>query len=342
MTDYWISGYDTTTTTAQDLVEDFLDTRADRLVVNYSFEWQPYPNFDALYDLCVHQGIALTIIMGSTEQLRLFLEERYPKAEIIFWPSYWIFFAFCCQRSQEFLLSQRPRTNGEATYRFLCMGGQPHLHRCIIIDEMWRRGLQHKGKIGWPAGGSIHKTRVNPLPDGWEFKHFPNHQMLLDDNWTLGSRSAFKLPPELDLASLNVITESQGTRIFVTEKTVTSSLRKKPWIMIGGPGQNQLMRDMGFAMLDQLIDYTYDLDADLVTRCNLFIDQVESWIDRPDWSTIEQSSYIKDIVAHNHDQVYRVIQERIMFPQIVHDLLDSETFTSSESKFISVINSIKL
>lgn len=335
--DYWISGYETLNFTPEAILSKVIDYKADNLIVNYSFEWQPYPNFKDLYDLCIQKGIKLTCILGGTGEFELTaISKEYPKIEIVFWPTYWIYFATSCQQSQGYLLEQRPREIKNLEHQFLCMGGQPHLHRCIIIDEIWKRNLQKFGKLSWHLGGINYR-----LPHDWKFKYFPEQKILLEDGWTLGSGSAFKLPIEFDKSSLIFVTESQWNTVFVTEKTVMASLRRKPWIMIGGVGQNQFMKQIGFMLMEDIIDYSFDKIEDVTERSIKAVDQLEKWINLENWDQIEKTPYIQDILYHNHKNVYDIMEKRILFPDLINDLLDRNDTRFEETKFINKIKEFK-
>lgn len=333
--DYWISGYETLNHSPEEIFNRVLQNNADWLIVNYGFEWQPYPGFKGLYDICIQKGIKLTCILGGILDLK-YIYDEYPKLDVVFWPTYWIFFGLFCQHSQGYLIEQRPRASQTSQYPFLCMGGQPHLHRCIVIDEIWRRNLQNVGKVNWHLGCVNYR-----LPENWKFKHFPEQQLLLEDGWTLGSGSSFKLPPEFDKSSLIFVTDSQWNKILITEKTVMASLRKKPWLVIGGPGQNKVMKKIGFELFEDFIDYSFDDDGDITDRCHKAIDQVEKWINMPNWAELEQTPYVKEIIDHNHKNVYDILENRVMFPDIINNLLDRNDTRFEETKFINRLKEFK-
>lgn len=335
--EYWLVGYEVNNNTAEEILQKVLEHNASHLVIVHGMEWQPYPGVKALGELCSSRGIKVTCILGGTGSN--FIEsiaETHPNVDVLYWPTFWMYWGTTCLRNAGGLIEQNPRTKDPNKIPFLSMSGQSHLHRCHIIDHLHRKNLNLRGAINWLRPNN---PIANGLPNGFQFRWFQEREIRLSDNWTIGTGSSFYLPIEFDESSLILISESQWQTIFLTEKTTQALLRRKPFIVVGGKGQNQFLEDLGFKLMRNYIDYSFDLEDDVEKRVIGAIEQVERWISHPNWHFLEKD--LNDILVHNHRRVYEILEQQIYFPQIVKDMLNRNDNRYPETRNLCEMKTLK-
>jgi hypothetical protein len=58
----------------------------------------------------------------------------------------------------------------------------------------------------------------------------------------------------------------QSGGAFLTEKTFKPIKHGQPFVIVGGPGSLQVLRDLGYRTFDHAIDNSYDLELDNTQR----------------------------------------------------------------------------
>lgn len=337
--EYWLSGYELNNKSVEDIIKLVTDANKEHLIINHGMEWEPYPQVRQLSDLCVQRSIKLTILLAGTG---IGIQQKhqldFPNVNIEYWPTFWIYWGLLCLKNMGGCIEDKPRLKEPLSIQFLSLSGQPHLHRCLIIDELAKRNMISRGAVNWLRAGDNRPIVAN-LPNGFQFKHFEEKRLSLSDNWKLGDNS-FILPPEYDRSSIILISESTHRTIFSTEKTVQAIARRKPWICVGGAGQNHWTeKEFDFKLLHDFIDYSWDLEEDLQKRVEGAIDQLEKWIDRDDWHNLEYK--VNDILIHNHRQLYKLLHERVWFPKIVVDMMERKDDRYPETRNLLMMDNLK-
>jgi hypothetical protein len=198
---------------------------------------------------------------------------------------------------------------------------------------MHRTGVAFKGKFNWFTHKEDPNKRV--CEHHYSFRWFNEREQLLSEGWRLGESSSFILPVEFDESSLIYITESQTKYIFITEKTVQACLRRKPWLIVGGKGQNKFMEEqLGFKLLRNVFDYSFDEEEDIETRIIKVVDQLNLFCNRNDCFQLENSPEVNEIVVHNHKNVYDIVSSRLFFPEVVKQVLDTHDDRFGETQYL--------
>jgi hypothetical protein len=93
-----------------------------------------------------------------------------------------------------------------------------------------------------------------------------------------------------------LVTETSGSRIFLTEKTAKPILASRLFIIIGACGILAKLKILGFKTFDCVIDESYDNIEDDITRWEAAMEQVRYLCNQPPHRII---SKICHIVSHN-------------------------------------------
>jgi len=95
----------------------------------------------------------------------------------------------------------------------------------------------------------------------------------------------------------SVVTESVTEfSPFLTEKIFKPLLAGHPFIVLGSVGYYQKLKDLGFQTFDSVIDESFDLEQDVVKRCDMIAEQV-NLLCATDLSAFHVK--VRDICAHN-------------------------------------------
>jgi hypothetical protein len=335
--EYWLIGYEVNNKSPEEIIQKIKEHNSSHLIIVHGMEWQPYPGVKLLGEMCASNGIKTTCILGgSGSNFIESIAESHPEVNVLYWPTFWMYWGTTCLKNAGGLIEQKSRSKDPAKIPYLSMSGQPHLHRCHIIDHLHRTNLHLKGAINWLRPNN---SIANNLPDGFSFRWFQEKEIRLSDGWTIGSGSSFTLPKEFDESSIILISESQWKTIFLTEKTTQALLRRKPFLCVGGKGQNHYLEEMGFKLMRDHIDYSFDLEDDVETRVIGALSQLEKWISHPNWYFLEKD--LNDLLIHNHKRVYEVLEQQIHFPQIVKDMLDRNDNRYPETRNLCDMKKLK-
>jgi hypothetical protein len=111
--------------------------------------------------------------------------------------------------------------------------------------------------------------------------------------------------------------EGDGSTIFLTEKTFKAMYCKQILLLQNVPGTLAHLRDMGFQTFSPMIDESYDLEPDIITRTDLLLEQVRRLqaYDADQWQQLETTT--RDIRQHNHDHLRRMVESATYMTRLV-------------------------
>jgi hypothetical protein len=129
-----------------------------------------------------------------------------------------------------------------------------------------------------------------------------NNHHVVNDNLYSQSRCSIVLETHFDV--------DQSGGAFLTEKTFKPIKYGQPFVIAGGPGSLQALRDMGYRVFDNIIDNQYDTIFDNTQRYIALRNTIQQILNNPDFYHMCQ-----DDVAHNQ----QIFEERQSTP--VNNLL---------------------
>ena len=103
----------------------------------------------------------------------------------------------------------------------------------------------------------------------WDFKIDRPYESDLTDNFDTQI-----LPKEYMYGALDIVLETITYDFFVTEKTIRPILTEKPFVVFSCKGFHRKMKDYGFEMFEELIDYSFDDIEDDDTRFEMLFEQL--------------------------------------------------------------------
>jgi hypothetical protein len=245
-------------------------------------EWCPWvtPNFANIVN---KYDINVTIITGSphsawhnenTKSLGI------NNIKIEHWPTYWFYYI------EKVLNYKNKNFNKNLTIPFSCMNNRGHLHRCMVIDQMEKYNLIKKGAVTW----------INPLNENKNFpwKYFKNKQLLWNDNMST-AQDSFIIADEYKNSFFDFVTECCTETVMISEKTIRPLLLKKPFAVLGAPGFHKFLKELGFELYTELINYEFDEIEDLEKRTDIYV------------RNIQRVANIKDL-----EKFYKILEPKIL------------------------------
>jgi hypothetical protein len=119
---------------------------------------------------------------------------------------------------------------------------------------------------------------------------------------------------------LHVIGEATTDVPFITEKTVIPILYKKPFITIANKNFSLYLRNLGFELFDEIIDYSYDSIENLEDRADAMIKNILPLL-KEDYNKLYQKLLPK--LEHNYNRAWQIIKDINYIPDIIQERYES-------------------
>jgi hypothetical protein len=236
--------------------------------------------------------------------------DELPDPRVIYRPA-WSF---------NFLRWNEPRLDFplERPYAFDCLLGARREHRDFAILSMQKSGLLDKSIVTYRdifIGHWIDLTpeRVAKLFNGTELQ-YPYVSANLDPAWevkqNLDNSISGLVPWEIyNRTWFSVVCETlaQGRIFLSAEKTAKCFQARRLFVVFAIQGFLQQYRDWGFETFGDVIDESYDAEADDVVRWSRTFEQVQ-WLCEQDLPALLQK--LKPKLDHNHNRLYEFEREK--------------------------------
>jgi hypothetical protein len=135
----------------------------------------------------------------------------------------------------------------------------------MLIDRLFRDNIVNNDNlISW---------QNKKVDQSYKFNWFEPKQILVDDFQE--SQFNTQRHPRYNNTFLHLVPETSNEHFFITEKTVKPLIFGRPFIIYSKPGFNHMLKDMGFELYDEIIDYSFDLKEDRLEHCELLVQQLK-------------------------------------------------------------------
>lgn len=240
-------------------------TNSDLEVIFFGYtEWEiPAITKELINDLRL-LNVKFTIVHGAARNNHY--EVHYKNlgvdidSEVRFWDTYWFNYSYNCLKT--FLIRGNIRN---FKHKFISLNNRSHIHRCALMEELAKENLLDKGVVSW-----IKHLNENP---NYPFKHFDNKQRLIGDNFEK-LLDSYLIPNEFFESAFHIVTEATPHVLCISEKTAKVIFFKRPFIVLGAKGFNKHLATLGFKLYDEIIDYSFDDQDDLLERTRLFVQNI--------------------------------------------------------------------
>ena len=263
--------------------------------------WQNYPYYPQLENFSATNQ--LNMIFGCFDTLQHRNKIVKPKnTNLYYWETHWITHTY-----QSLLKVKYPQPTMIAK-PYMSLNHQPHTHRCLLIDHLQKNQLLADGEVSWH------------FPDvDYQWQYWQPKKMILDAEYTKQLNSYNTLPDGFSTTFMSIVAESNMAVHFVTEKTWMNVFFKRPFLIFGPAGINNIIKKLGFEIYDEIFDYEFDKITDDQTRCDMMLENIHR-IMHEDFAKLR--TVIRDKLDHNFNLANRLALDRNMWPEPVADLYD--------------------
>jgi len=92
---------------------------------------------------------------------------------------------------------------------------------------------------------------------------------------------------------------SRMTSTYLTEKTMFPMLLKRPFLIWGGYGCLDALKELGFKTFDRIFDESYQYERDAHKKVDMILKQLVQLKDKSKFELLELHKSVEDILEHN-------------------------------------------
>jgi hypothetical protein len=289
------------------IIEDIKNNPTDEIVIFGENEWDVWVNDDFVKLVNEHDArVIYTTMAAKSNHIK---NLGINNLEIQHWPTF--YFRYSTEALRRHIVDKK----FELKYPFICLNNRAHLHRFYVIDYLSAYDLLDKGIISW----------IDPLNEvsaiqqnfGITFKHFDGRQLLLSDNMKV-RQDSYIIPDEYRMSLFDFVTECCYETIAISEKIIKPLVLKKPFVVMGGVGINNYLKQLGFELYDEIIDYSFDLIEDLEERSRLYVKNMEKVSKITNLDEVYLQLLPK--INHNYNRCIELSTD-MNIPEIVREIL---------------------
>ena len=301
-------------------------------VENYKFELPQ--DFLDLEKVLVENDINFYIVLGA-DKPEIFkylydLPKKVKNFEILFYPTYLIFHTYVGLRNMLLLHTKFSNVRDlqidkKFDYLFINYNNKPRLHRCMLMDELYKTNLSDVGRMSWNQLTTIRPDNVSDVLGNYtyEFKYWEEKYLDLDSYTNKEKIHTDEYSPKLiePNALIELVSETSAEVTFITEKTLRPIFLEQPFICLGAPNQNLDLLKYGFELYDEIFDYSFDSQPNIEDRIN---------------GIIENLNKIKD---EDYYQLYKLLEPKIKRnKERMFSLLENDPFNPYINLYEKYIN----
>jgi len=160
------------------------------------------------------------------------------------WPTF-----FLVWHGPQQYIKDAPLDHSNIDKLFVCKNRLPHPFRCALIDELEKHNLINDNLVTLIDPKDMLTSEHPP----YKFKYYSGEKRVYEYD-----KDHIEVQPnEYKNCFIEVVSES-NTVDFYTEKTVQPIIFEKPFIIYGAKNASRYLQKFGFAIFDELIDYSFD------------------------------------------------------------------------------------
>ena len=229
-------------------MDKIMEDNPSRAIIFAAEEWEISPFLHKHPFFPNLANIELDIVYGSfntTDTKNIPVNARVHQ-----WPTLW-----CTRTYAEFNNSPQVVEHKEIKTLYICLNNKAHNHRCMLLDHLSKHDLLKYGNVTW------HEPDAN-----YDWKYWKPERLVLDEKYAMILDSYKTLPEEFSNTLLSLVAESTSDTLFITEKTWTPILFKKPVLIFGAKDIHKHLESLGIELYTELFDYGFDSCENIVDR----------------------------------------------------------------------------
>lgn len=186
---------------------------------------------------------------------------------------------------------------------YMCLNGAPREHRINLLNRLKSEDLLNDGYITWHGLKSKwHKQPKRDKHNAWlvnKIIELPSQNFAIDDI----NHIQFYFPYEARNCVFSLVTETDINFFFVTEKTATPLLIGKPILVYSVQHFHKKLKKLGFALHEDIIDYSFDNYPCQYRRMNGIIDNLKRLKEEYDNNYYELYRKMYPVIAYNSQHI---------------------------------------
>jgi hypothetical protein len=286
-------------------LEYFKEIKSKKVLIWYPSEYIPEPFiyhnpvtgyykefFIELENLLIKNDVFIYGVFGGffTEETDYLTKFPIKNISILYWPTFLLHYSmYGMEKSyQKSINDISIDTNFNKL--FLCLNRKPRTHRVMVVDFLKKYDLFNDGIITW-------NILIKDWVDDYKFKYWEEELIILDDCNRRVEEPVYFTDELLKYKCLiNISCETlsrNNDNLFITEKTYKNLLIGQPYVSLGCQHANKILTNFGFELYDEIIDYSFDDEVNLIDRAEGLV-----------------KSMMK-ISNRDYNEMYQIIKEKV-------------------------------
>jgi hypothetical protein len=263
------------------------------------------PDIDKLLEVTQQHNVPVKILTPNLNKIKGL--DKFSHIEIICWPTFWFtrtYRVWTYGEVYEFNMKKGVDIRDpnvckhfELTIPYICLNNVAKQHRCVAMDMLAKHDLIKEGKITWR--GVVHGNVTFNYP----FNYWKPEILILDQGLDVRFKQE-TMPTEFNHSFMQLVTESDDTDIFFSEKTATPMLLNKPFLVATCTGFHAELKKQGFELYDELFDYSFDDEPDMETRFDKLVQNLKPYIGLNQTELKEKYDRVADKISYNRNLAY--------------------------------------
>jgi hypothetical protein len=229
-------------------------------------------------------------------------------------------------------------------------------YRLTLISTLIKLGLDKYGYISMNQQDTVNKIKKElSSPYSLLSKQskyliyktlLPNPpKLIIDIDTTVGTLSADDNLETLSLGLFHVVTETifYDKKLHLTEKIFKPVVARRPFLLVGAPGNLAYLKSYGFKTFDRWIDESYDLETDPDQRLNKIVNELDKLCKLPELELMQIYNEMQEILEYNFHWFYNGFRKQITNEMVDNfESLIKKYNTGKDASFSSYINLSKI
>lgn len=286
--------------------------------IMYDYKIFDQTHFNRLLDYTEKNNIPVKIVVARFHDEPA-QQITHSNVEVIYWETFWFartYRGWTWNSNHEFnlnkgvdIIDEDVCKNFELTYPFVCLNNIEKHHRSHVMDLLAKNNLLDKGAISYRKICRAGNYQYN-------YKHWTPEVMVLDQDVDAHFIQE-TMPVEFNHSFMQLVTESEDSYLFASEKTITPIFLNKPFLVATAPGMHKKLERLGFKLYTELFDYGFDDELDEEIRFQKLIDNVLSYANMSSSELKDAYNKVLDKLTYNRRLA---IKYASMIPQKVREI----------------------
>ena len=291
----------------------------DKIILFCQNEWEWHSHdpkyFPLLQEHCKKINQPIDIITGSHHHL---YPVQIENTNIHWWDTYWIgkTYQALIHTNQSHTINPYDAQNYK--YHFVCMNHRSHLHRALLVDLLAKHNLIENNAV------SVHQDSVI-----YKWRYFNFRKILLEPEFE-EDKNQHRVPQHYYDSFVQLISESSGNTIMLSEKTAVPLIVGKPFLVAGQMHFHKFLQGLGFQLYDELFDYSFDNEPDEETRYEMLLENYKRLVTIPLTELPALHKKIAHKIEFNKKKAKNIAYDLSLYPKIALEVIDHYKETGKE------------